>query len=346
MKNLSPRWVSLFASGSVSLIVFFFLLLMHLLLPSLLHPSLVLLIPVVVLAVSCVLFPLAMDEFIFKKIEMIYRNISRFKTSDMHGSEPKNIPKKDVIGLLEKETMDLANRQIKEIEALKELAQYRKEFLGNVSHELKTPVFNIQGYLHTLIDGGMDDPQVNKRYLLKASENLERLDNIIHDLEIISQIESNSLTLDFIHFNIVELIEEVFGELYLKAAQKGIHLKLQEGNDHAVFVRADRESIRQVLTNLVSNSIRYGKPGGETVVGVSEKGGSVAVEVADNGIGIAQEHLPRIFERFYRVDKSRSRELGGTGLGLSIVKHILEAHGQTIQVISTPGEGSVFSFSL
>jgi len=315
MNALSSRQMVFLASGSIALAVFFILLLTHQLFPNYFHRSLLLILPAAIFAALILFF------FIGEKFICLRKTSKTAKTSPEADSQT-------------------------EIETLKEAAQYRKEFLGNVSHELKTPIFNIQGYLHTLLDGGLDDPEVNRKYLLKASENLERLTNIVHDLEIISQIESNALTLDFTRLDIRDLIEEVINELSLKAELKGIHLKFSVGSDTAAFVRADRDSLRQVVTNLISNSIRYGKQDGETSVAVYQTQDKVTVEVADNGIGIAEEHLPRIFERFYRVDKSRSRELGGTGLGLSIVKHILEAHGQTIHVKSKPGEGSVFSFTL
>lgn len=341
MRNLSPSQVALSASGFIVLIVFLLMLAAYLLQPQEVHWSWLVIVPAFVFAMSALLLFYLLDAFVYRKIKELHKNILTLKAP----KSPGNLKTKDIISALEKEVLELASRQVKEIEALKEAAQYRKEFLGNVSHELKTPIFNIQGYLHTLIDGGIDDPAVNKRYLAKASENLERLGNIVHDLEVISQIETNSLTLDFTRFNITGLIEEVFNDLDLKAQQKGIGLKFSEGTED-VFVNADRETIRQVLTNLISNSIRYGKPQGETTVSIYDELENVVVEVADNGIGIEKQHLPRLFERFYRIDKSRSRESGGTGLGLSIVKHIIEAHGQTITVRSTPGQGSVFAFTL
>jgi len=346
MKNLSPRQIALLSSGGISLVVLLLLLAVRLLAPSAVGWQLVVFIPIAVFASAYLLTFLSFDKFVYKKIKLIYNSISTLKASRKNESGKVSFMKKDIIEELEKEVMELANKQTKEIEALKELAQYRKEFLGNVSHELKTPIFNIQGYLHTLIDGGMDDPEVNKKFLVKASENLERLGHIVHDLEVISQIETNSLTLDFTRFNIVDLVEEVFDDLEMKAEQREIQLKFENGADTSIMVKGDRESIRQVLINLISNSIRYGKPNGATTVSIKDQDDNVLVEVADNGIGIAENHLPRIFERFYRVDKSRSRELGGTGLGLSIVKHILEAHGQTISVESTPGKGSKFGFTL
>lgn len=336
MKNLTARQLAFLASGGIAFLVLIVLLALRFAFTRTISAILLFIVPAVTFAGAYFLFFFLLEKFIYKKIWLIYEKVFGKKSSANSS---------DVISELEAEVARLANRQTREIEALQQLSQYRKEFLGNVSHELKTPIFNIQGYLHTLIDGGLDDQEINKRYLQKATENLERLGNIVQDLEIISQMETQAFTPDFTRFNIIELIEETLNDLEMKAEKKRIQLRFKEGTTGSVFVKADRESIRQVLTNLISNSIRYGKEGGETVVTIVENE-KIAVAVADNGIGIAEEHLPRLFERFYRVDKSRSRELGGTGLGLSIVKHIVEAHGQDISVRSVPGEGSVFEFTL
>lgn len=233
-----------------------------------------------------------------------------------------------------------------ETEQMNRLENYRKEFLGNVSHEIKTPVFNIQGYLHTLLDGGLEDNTINKKYLTRAAQSVERMISIVQDLETISLLESEGLDLEPEKFDIVALSKDIVEAQELKANEKNIVLTMKNNPNDQIFVFADRQRIRQVLTNLITNSIRYGKEGGETKIKISDVVDKILVEVADNGIGIPEKHVPRIFERFYRADKSRSRELGGTGLGLAIVKHILEAHRHSIQVISTEGVGSVFTFSL
>jgi two-component system phosphate regulon sensor histidine kinase PhoR len=233
-----------------------------------------------------------------------------------------------------------------EIERSKKLELYRKEYLGNVSHELKTPVFNIQGYVLTLLDGALEDPNVNREYLVRAEKSVERMINMIEDLEAISQLETGELTLEMETFDIVSLVKEVFQSQELTATTKGIMFDLRDHSGKPVMVMADRFRIRQVLTNLIVNSIKYGREYGQTRISFFDAGANITVEVSDNGIGIAPEHINRLFERFYRVDKSRSREQGGTGLGLSIVKHIIEAHGQSISVTSKQGEGSTFSFSL
>ncbi|GIV26569.1 MAG: two-component sensor histidine kinase [Bacteroidia bacterium] len=246
----------------------------------------------------------------------------------------------DLINLLE-------NEILKEREHFKNLDSYRKEYLGNVSHELKTPLFNVQGYISTLLDGAMEDKHILKEYLKKADKNIERMINIIDDLETISQLESGAMILDYEVFDIETLIQEVFEQLELQAKTKGIQLKLVKHEfNHTYFVNADKFRIRQVFINLISNSIKYGKENGITTVLLNKKENKVLVSVQDNGIGIEEKHLPRIFERFYRVDKGRSREQGGTGLGLAIVKHIIDAHKQSISVQSKINEGTTFTFSL
>jgi two-component system phosphate regulon sensor histidine kinase PhoR len=223
---------------------------------------------------------------------------------------------------------------------------YRRDFIGNVSHELKTPIFNIQGYLYTLLDGGLDDEKIRLAYLEKAADNVDRLEQIVEDLTTIAKLEEGALQLKWEKFNVAELAQEVLEDLSMMAAEHGVRLGLKEEQAKTFSVKADRERIRQVLTNLVTNSIKYGQSNGRTLIGFYDLETDILVEVSDDGRGIAPEHLPRLFERFYRVDYGRSRDAGGTGLGLSIVKHILEAHHQTIHVRSTVGVGSTFGFTL
>lgn len=233
----------------------------------------------------------------------------------------------------------------KEIEHLKKLETYRKEYIGNVSHELKTPIFNIQGYISTLLEGGLEDETVNRKFLERAEKSVERMITIIEDLQTITQFETGQLVLEIENFDIVALSKDVCDAMELRAKSKNMSLSARE-NEKPIMVSGDRFRIRQVITNLVVNSIKYGNENGETRIKVREMGDNVMVEISDNGIGIDKKHLPRLFERFYRVDKSRSRDAGGSGLGLSIVKHIVEAHNQNINVMSTEGVGSVFSFTL
>jgi len=283
--------------------------------------------------------------FLYRRIKLIYKIIRKSKVS-MPDRQQSRLLDHPVLDNVEQEVQRWAETQQQEIETLKTLETYRKRFIGNVSHELKTPIFSIQGYIYTLIDGGLYDEHINMRYLERAASNVERLLTIVQDLEEISKLESSDLVLDFQRFDIKALVREVFSDLDMTASQKKISLQFKEGADRAFFVKADREAIRQVLTNLLLNSIKYGKEGGTTKVSFYLMDRQILVEIADNGIGIEEKHLNHLFDRFYRVDKSRSRESGGSGLGLSIVKHVLEAHNQTVNVRSTPGVGSTFGFTL
>lgn len=233
-----------------------------------------------------------------------------------------------------------------EVEKLKVDENYRKEFLGNVYHELKTPIFNMQGYILTLLEGGLEDETINRIYLERAEKNINRMISIVEDLESISGLESGSLNLKINAFNIRKLIEDVYEANEMRAKKQGIKLEIARIRESDQVVFGDKKRIYQVLNNLVINSINYGNSGGKTLISAYNSGGEVMVEVKDNGIGIEEADMPRIFERFYRVDRSRSRDSGGTGLGLAIVKHIIEAHKQTLNIDSTPGKGTIFRFTM
>jgi len=236
---------------------------------------------------------------------------------------------------------------IEEINILKDQENYRREFLGNVSHELKTPLFTIQGYILTLIEGAMKDKKVRGKYLKRSAKGVERLISIVKDLDLITQFESGIKTVDKSNFNIYELIYNVYDLMEFESEKNNTKLLIKDEHNSPVIVNADKERILQVLTNLIVNSIKYGKENGYTQVAVEEYNkDSIIVRVADNGEGIEDEHLPRLFERFYRIDKNRSRKKGGSGLGLSIVKHIIEAHQEQIFVESKVGQGTEFSFTL
>jgi len=252
----------------------------------------------------------------------------------------------DSLELLNQRVNLLIESREKEVKHFENLDSYRKEYLGNVSHELKTPVFNIQGYVDTLINGGLSDPLVNVDYLKRAEKSIDRLIHIIDDLETITQLESGELNLDFDDFDIAHLCKDIYSALELNAAKRNIKLELDKKYDKPVNVLADKFRIRQVLVNLITNSIKYGKDNGTTLVSLNYLNDDVVIEIKDDGDGIAKSHLPRIFERFYRIDKGRSREQGGTGLGLAIVKHIIEAHEKSIIVKSYIGKGTTFTFSL
>lgn len=244
--------------------------------------------------------------------------------------------------LIERATAEIAG----EVVRLEEMEHYRREYLGNVSHEIKTPVFNIQGYISTLLDGGLEDGNVNRLYLERAGKSVERIINIVARLDEISRLESGEPNLEYTRFDLVTLAREIIDGFEMQARARSITVRLGADSPETVTVVADRKYIGQVLVNLVSNSIRYGTDGGRTRISIVETLEKVRVDVIDNGEGIEEDDVPRVFERFFRTDASRSREKGGTGLGLAIVKHIIEAHGETITLSSELGVGSTFSFTL
>ncbi len=244
--------------------------------------------------------------------------------------------------LIETATQKMADQ----VERLEEMERFRREYLGNFAHEIKTPVFNVQGYVQTLLDGGLEDSNINRLYLERAERSIERIVGIVNYLDEISRLSSGAPRLDTTSFDIVALTREVIEGSEMEAATRNIRVVLSTRTPRSVMVTADRKYVSQVLVNLVSNSLRYGTAGGRTRISIVDQGEKVRVDVADNGEGIDEEDLPRIFERFFRADASRSRSEGGTGLGLAIVKHILEAHGETISVASELGVGSTFSFTL
>ncbi|NNC94582.1 MAG: sensor histidine kinase [Chitinophagales bacterium] len=301
-------------------------------------------IPLITFVSSYFLVVYMVERFVYRKIKILYKTIHNLKTGK--SLKKQFAQEASMLESVEQEVLDYTKSKSDEILELKKMEQYRKEFLGNVSHELKTPIFNIQGYIDTLLNGGLEDEKINKDYLLKASYNADRLSNIVEELMLISQYESGALELNFSEFDIRKLIVDQFDIFEMQADLKDIKLKFKKGTTKPVSVYADKKRVTQVLNNLLSNSIKYGNEGGTTSIGIYNMEENILVEVNDNGNGIPKEHLQRLFERFYRVDSSRSRELGGTGLGLSIVKHIIEAHQQTISVRSTVGKGTTFAFSL
>lgn len=345
MKNPTPRQIVLISS----VIIFSCLLVIEILgyfIPSLQFPEFDLfIIPFFILLITFGVFYYAVENFIYRKIKLIYKKISDPK-STKHITDQRVNMTGDIITEVQDEVVRWAREKGSQIDQLKKQADYRKEFLGNVSHELKTPIFNIQGYLETLADGGLNDPRINLEYLGKALQNVERLASIVNDLESISHLESGELVIHYARFDVCAMTKKILDELEIQAKNKGIALRIKDGCDAEFNVRADPKLIHEVLINLITNSIRYGKESGRTQIGFYNMGDNVLIEVSDDGIGIARDHFPRLFERFYRVEKSRSRLEGGTGLGLAIVKHIIEAHDQTINVRSTLGEGSTFGFTL
>ncbi len=338
MKSLEPQKIAGFISlGFVFLAAFFFIA--NYWSPNLFY-SLAISIPLF-FALSFALVNFFVNRFIYSKIKPIYKSIHDFKPKN---AEEEN--KEDIFSSVNNEVASWMKDRTQEIQELKQMEKYRKEFLGDVSHELKTPIFNIQGYILTLMDGGLDDPNINKLYLNRTEKSIDRMITIIDDLEAISKLEAGELELYTESFNLLQLIDDVFDLQEIRANEKNIKLKYGKGFDRALLVNADKQRMFQVISNLIVNSINYGKKGGTTSVSFYDMDNRILVEIKDNGMGISDENLPRIFERFYRADKSRSREQGGTGLGLAIVKHIIEAHKQRINVRSKLGKGSSFTFTL
>ncbi|WP_420457953.1 sensor histidine kinase [Neolewinella sp.] len=345
LKNSTPREIAIRTGVFIALATEGVLLLV-MALPGVPFNGWLAVVPAVaVFAVSYFIILAALDHYIYRKIKLIYKTIHSQKVH--HDVKREGIdPDQPIIDEVEQEVAEWAENQQEQIDQYERFAEYRRRYVGDISHELKTPIFNIQGYLHTLMDHGYDDKKITKSFIKKAAKNVERLQTIVEDLSAIGRLESGDLMFDPEPFDIKELAQEVIEEVDLKAREVGITLGFKSGADEGFLVEADRESIRQVLVNLVTNSIKYGNQGGATRFGFYDMDTYILCEVSDNGIGIPEKHLPHVFDRFYRVDKSRSRQKGGSGLGLSIVKHIMEAHQQTINVRSTAGLGSTFGITL
>lgn len=344
VKNLTIRQLTLYLalglilSNTIVLLIFFFIA--HIFESPIARFAV--LIPATLINLFIIWY--VVEKYVLRQIKILFKIIREVRLS-------RDEKKREDIGAYslqnvgeEVETWAIDTRN--ELETMKTLEEYRKNYVGNISHELKTPIFSIQGYLHTLLEGGLYDREINKLYLEKAIKNLDRLQAIVMDLETISKIESEAEELEMNKFEIKALVNEIFEDLQSRAAEKHIQLGFKDNTASNFNVIGDREAIRQVLINLLVNSIKYGIQGGATKVSFYDMASQILVEVSDNGVGIEQKHLKHLFDRFYRVDLSRSRKEGGSGLGLSIVKHIIEAHKQNINVRSTPGLGTTFSFTL
>jgi len=292
--------------------------------------------------ISLLILQVRVEKFIYRRIERIYNDLTLLQSAPLTARTVTT----DMQTLTDEIERFAKNKKI-EIDTLKIREEYRKDFLGNVSHELKTPLFTVQGYILTLLDGAMEDKALRKKYLQRAAKGVERLIYIVSDLDLITKLEAGELNLKLEDFNILEVIQNVFDLLEMKAAKKDISLTMDMEYKKPIYVRADREKIQQVVTNLMVNAIKYGQKNGTAEVSVENLiKNKVIVRVTDNGEGISRQHLARIFERFYRVDQSGSRAEGGSGLGLAIVKHIIEAHDEKIYVESVLDIGSEFSFTL
>jgi two-component system phosphate regulon sensor histidine kinase PhoR len=331
----SSVYITVFTSIALILLAYFFL-------DSSLNLAYILLYITVIFSFTFLITQYRLEKFIYQRIKKIYDSVSILDSSDFNKT-----PITTDIDTLSRDVQTFANSKQQQIKNLNLREGYRREFLGNISHELKTPLFTVQGYLLTLADGAIKDKKISKKYLERANKGVERLIAIVKDLDLISKLESADLNLNKEPFDMVELVQNVFELLEMKAKKRNITFIFNKKYRLPIMVIADEERIEQVLINLLVNSIKYGKIGGTTTVSIEALNKSkILVKVLDNGEGIEAKSLPRIFERFYRVDQSRSREQGGSGLGLAIVKHIIEAHDEAIFVDSEFKKGSTFSFTL
>ncbi|HEX7847542.1 MAG TPA: ATP-binding protein [Chitinophagaceae bacterium] len=340
-KNISPRQLSAFTAVILAIPVSLFI--------GYVEESLWigLICFAVVFVGGYFLISFMLERFIYRKIKLIYKFIYQTKATKKEETYYKYVlPQKSIDEVREDvEAWAAANKE--EVELLRKNEQFRREFLQNLSHEFKTPVFAIQGYVDTLLQGALSNPEVNKKFLEKTSKNVERLTNLLNDLDEISSLERGELSLYKQNFVIQELAKDVFENLSIKTAEKNIQFSIKKGCESPLTVHADKEKIRQVLTNLFENSIKYGKENGSIVASMYNTDGKhILVEFSDDGIGIPEKHLPRIFERFYRTDEGRSMDVTGSGLGLAICKHIIEAHDQTIHVRSRENIGTTVGFTL
>jgi len=349
LKNETPHSLAIYVAGIVSVL----LTLVVVMAVAAFFGTFHWLFPIVVFctgfSVTYLSFRYTVNRFIYDKIKLVYKTIHQLKLGQKKAGLRKKIETgEDIIADVNREVVEWANDQSREIDDLKKMEAYRREFIGNLAHELKTPVFNIQGYISTLIDEedpGDAEANIRQKYLRNTEKNIERMISLIQDLDTVSRLESGATQLDIERFDIAEMAREIMEMQEMRAKERNIRLQLKE-NYTPIYVMGDINSIKQVFTNLVVNSIIYGNEGGTTKISFYDMDENILTEVADDGPGISEEHLPRLFERFYRVDKSRSRNQGGTGLGLAIVKHIMEAHRQTINVRSKPGKGATFAFTL
>ena len=340
MNGLTQGKIAIIITSFLFFLQLFFLLYIYYLV-SPFHTS-ILLMPFVSSFLIYFLTLFLIERFILRKIKILYRTVS--SVNKIPASKKLNEP--NLFEKLRDQVVQYSTEKKTELEQLKANEQFRKEFLGNVSHELKTPLFSIQGYVDILLDGGIEDTEVNKRYLEKISSNSDRLIEIVEDLILISQVESNQLKLNITNFSIYELCLEVIESLEVLASKKRIKINIKDEKHIHFLIKGDKQKLYQVIHNLIENAIFYTPNGSKVDIRFFDLEYQILVEISDNGDGIEEIHLPRLFERFYRVDSDRNRKKGGSGLGLSIVKKILEAHGHSIKVYSEIGKGTTFSFTL
>lgn len=345
MKTTNPRRIALINALLVTgIVLVVFVSMAYIIKPSTFILLLVILATLFITAFLA--FRYTLEKFIYDKIKLIYKTIHNFKVQNREKREQTHT-KPDMIEKARQEVIAWSEERMQEIENLRKLAAYRREYIGNITHELKTPIFSIQGYVLTLLDGGLEDPTINKEFLLRTEKSVNRLIAIIDDLDTITQLETGEMKLDYEKFDLVDLTREVIEILEVKAKKRKNKIGFGGTYDKPVYVSADREKIRHVLSNLIDNALKYGKEkGGTTRISFFDMDEYILTEITDDGMGIERENMSRLFERFYRTEQGRMREHHGTGLGLSIVKHILESHDQTINVRSTVGVGSTFAFTL
>ncbi len=340
-RTTSPNTISLYTSLAVAIFSTAIFLCINLITHLFIPAKDYLIFIVIVFLVTFFFVRFVLVRFIYNKIKIIYKTIGKPLKFQQEIKESGS----NILRTVERDVADWAINKNKQIRELRKMEIYRKEFVGNVSHELKTPIFNAQGYIETVLDSDLDDPKFIRQYLEKANGNIERLEIIVTDLLEISKFESGRIELEKVAFDLVLLIKKVIFQYQHLSQQHKVSIAVHS-DEHAVFVFADPKRITQVLENLISNSIKYGKENGRTDIYIEDLDEQFLIEISDNGPGISPEHLPRLFERFYRADKSRNRKINGTGLGLSIVKNIIEAHEQTINVRSELENGTTFSFTL
>ena len=343
MRQFTPNQVSLLAALGVTLIAGSFLFIAAWSCGQLLDVWQVIALAALLFMVAYPVFRFALERFVHGRIKMLYRTVHDLRRGRSEASPA--LIKTDVLERANEDVNEWANERRNEIGELQEREKFRREFIGNLAHELKTPIFNIQGYILTLLEGGLEDDKVNRDFLNRASNGVDRLMKIVEDMDLIAKLESGVMEMTLEPTDLSDLVNDELADASRHAKEKGIILRSEI--TEPLMVQCDPGRMAQLFMNLLNNAINYGRPGGSVVVrAFTVEGGQVLVEVSDNGIGIAPEHLPRLFERFYRVGKSRARNEGGSGLGLAIVKHIIDAHGQSITVRSTEGEGTVFAFTL
>ncbi|MFN4084481.1 MAG: sensor histidine kinase [Spirosomataceae bacterium] len=337
----SPRWIALFLATIITLVTITFLSFVPEVEGTMMF----------VAGTSCFIGAFfftfyTIDILVFREVNQIYQTIRQLKIQDFGISRKSLIRSVNPLKKLNREISNYMTKKQEEIDELKRMEQFRREFLADVSHELKTPIFAAQGFIHTLMDGAKDDPMVANRFLKKAAKSLDGLDALVRDLVVLTQVESGDLKMVLEEVDLEQIVQDIFEQLEDKADKRGTKLKIKCKPGIHTLVWADRQRITQVMTNLIDNAIKYGKDQGKILVELEDDKKHLQVSVEDDGPGIPQEHLGRVFERFYRIDKSRSRETGGTGLGLAIVKHILNAHESQITVTSRQDKGARFSFRL